>query len=324
MSLPDELLSDILTPALKVSEELCPNLETITGLRMGAAISRDTFLALPSSLRGARVTLCSENRRPIDIPIATLARFTELRILELTHHPGIPLLSRFDNLHTLGLGKGCEPSVYLALSKMGLPSLRYLTVRWERFGAIKDTLAQFLRCHGKTLVEMVVPPLSLELPKQTVTFELGDSYDPYFLCCDTPHKSLRKITVCSLDRTEYSSAIYVFYLSLPAYSIAYSALESIDFDKFPALQEIHLDWLCWPRSEQETSGNRWVKLAESLLERNMRMTDRDGNHWTPRVKKMKSNYADDRSLISFGSGSANYRARYAYQFICFRDAPARV
>ncbi|KAJ7148411.1 hypothetical protein C8R43DRAFT_925670 [Mycena crocata] len=62
---------------------------------------------------------------------------------------------------------------------------------------------------------------------------------------------------------------------------------SVDTSLFPALAEIQSATCKWPTTEHAISKSFWVKGAEMLLERGIKLTDSDGIAWRPRLKSRR-------------------------------------
>ncbi|KAJ6467636.1 hypothetical protein C8R47DRAFT_1152278 [Mycena vitilis] len=63
--------------------------------------------------------------------------------------------------------------------------------------------------------------------------------------------------------------------------------EDFDPTMFPVLREIQIHALDWPTTEREISKSEWVPLAEKWLEHGIKLTDAEGQHWIPRVKRSR-------------------------------------
>ncbi|KAJ7448517.1 hypothetical protein FB451DRAFT_1411262 [Mycena latifolia] len=61
-------------------------------------------------------------------------------------------------------------------------------------------------------------------------------------------------------------------------------LDSSAWGDFPALREIKAMPFNWPTDEHGISRSPWVKWAEGLLKKEVKLTDESGKHWTPRFK----------------------------------------
>ncbi|KAJ7433541.1 hypothetical protein FB451DRAFT_1196076 [Mycena latifolia] len=61
-------------------------------------------------------------------------------------------------------------------------------------------------------------------------------------------------------------------------------LGALDTEILPSLREIQIYNFYWPTTEREIAKSFLVDCAEELLEKNLRLTDMSGKHWTPRLK----------------------------------------
>ncbi|KAJ7222593.1 hypothetical protein GGX14DRAFT_664371 [Mycena pura] len=64
-------------------------------------------------------------------------------------------------------------------------------------------------------------------------------------------------------------------------------LDAIDVALLPSLREIQLLAFNWPTNERAIAKNLVIHAAERLLEKNIKISDRNGKHWTPRLKTRK-------------------------------------
>ncbi|KAJ7667033.1 hypothetical protein B0H17DRAFT_1184307 [Mycena rosella] len=62
---------------------------------------------------------------------------------------------------------------------------------------------------------------------------------------------------------------------------------SVDSKHLPALREVCVPDLEWPTTEHGISKNVWVKGAEMLLERGIKLIDGEGVEWRPRLKSAR-------------------------------------
>ncbi|KAJ7479976.1 hypothetical protein B0H11DRAFT_2026025 [Mycena galericulata] len=166
------------------------------------------------------------------------------------------------------------------LTKAELPSLRRVY-----FHDIPALSAEgFLRHHGSKLVEIMLPQWQLnvldicrDLPVLIFNNNESDETNilpPIKLLSPTkPHHSLIKVVLEAyfVYTRKEEQAMTLFW-------------KSIDEEMLPALREIQVYQLTWPTTEREISKSYWVRWAELLLEKGIKLTDMDGKHWTPRLK----------------------------------------
>ncbi|KAJ7726698.1 hypothetical protein DFH07DRAFT_852575 [Mycena maculata] len=242
--------------SISISAEVCELFARTTGPSL-----RELSIVLPPSFT---------------MPTSVLATFTKLRILELS----ICLKSTsatlpenaLGNLQTLHI-RACHPSSFDALSMMRLESLQTLSLPFYTPPECVHALVIFFKAHGNRLTHLKfhsVPETNvLDFCKSLIDIELRGSLNYYQLTCGTPLNCLAKI-VASRPPPEPES----FNLDV--------------FDMFPALLEIHLRDFKWPATERDISKSKLIPFAESLLEKNIKLTDSTGKHWIPRVKSTRS------------------------------------
>ncbi|KAJ7737357.1 hypothetical protein B0H16DRAFT_1572288 [Mycena metata] len=231
-----------------------------------------------SSLR--EVSLSFED---IEIPTSLLASFTELRELTISASavkvvPDTTSENVLHKLHTLRIDSMFQDISFLdAFSMIRLPALRTLRIDFYRSLALDadNSIIQFLKAHGSSLRHLsfqfsrqMLPYLKLfDICQELVEVKFLENakLPREILTCMTPHKSLAKIIV---DKTVDDPG---------------------DFDPamFPALREIQIQACKWPTTEREISKSDWVPLAEAWLKRGIKLTDSDGEHWIPRVKRAR-------------------------------------
>ncbi|KAJ6505811.1 hypothetical protein C8R47DRAFT_136108 [Mycena vitilis] len=218
---------------------------------------------------------------PMQIPASVFARLQELRVLELncssvTFTSDPTLQEGLNKLHTLRF-QYIPPSFSLlqALSTLSLESLR--TLQFDNYvnREAREALIPFLNAHGKTLLHLKItldPDNHQNLKLFDVCGELIDiefigSVPSTVFTCTTPHTSLTKVIMSTTDS-----------LVVPA---------GFDPAMFPALREIRIAMLRWPKTEREISKSEWVPIAEAWLKHGIKVTDLVGQHWIPRVKRSR-------------------------------------
>ncbi|KAJ7615728.1 hypothetical protein DFH06DRAFT_1483914 [Mycena polygramma] len=230
-----------------------------------------------ASLQRLSFRLCSE------ISTSLFTRFPELQVLELTVDNGsITHSSAASNalkkLHTLRIGSmGNNFSLLDAFSMMRQESLHTLILSHPPYyyeqQAYREASTKFLKAHQMTLHHLEVALLCpgaadfnlFDVCRELVDVSFTES-TPDFLDCTTPHTSLTKIFMHGES------------INLP---------DDFDPTMFPVLREIQIHVLDWPTTEREISKSEWVPLAEKWLGHGIKLTDADGQHWIPRVKRSR-------------------------------------
>ncbi|KAJ7633707.1 hypothetical protein B0H17DRAFT_1108041 [Mycena rosella] len=189
------------------------------------------------------------------------------------------------NLECLSL-VDCDPSFLLLLKLAELPSLR----RVYFHKSLPESAEGFLERHSSKLKEIMLaaddpgtvnvldtcPDLPLLICRNDEISSPTLLSSRALFSPSAPHLSLKKIILEALldyNRKEEKGTR--------------EFLEALDTDMLPALREIQVYDLDWPTTEREIAKSFWVGCAESLLKKNVKMTDKDGEHWTPRLKATK-------------------------------------
>ncbi|KAJ7652709.1 hypothetical protein DFH06DRAFT_532957 [Mycena polygramma] len=219
-----------------------------------------------------------------EIATSVFTRFPEVQVLELSvDHATITHSSAatnaLKNLHTLRIGGMYNNfSVLDAFSMMSLEFLHTLILSHRPYYserlAYQEGLAKFLNAHRMTLrhfeVELLCPGAPefklFDVCRELLDISFVESVSPDFLDCTAPHTSLTKIFING------------DLINLP---------EDFDPTMFPVLREIQIPVLDWPTTEREISKSEWVPLAEKWLGYGIKLTDADGQHWIPRVKRSR-------------------------------------
>ncbi|KAJ6500899.1 hypothetical protein C8R45DRAFT_1071400 [Mycena sanguinolenta] len=182
-----------------------------------------------------------------------------------------------------------SPGLLSALSDMGLPALRSVVLD---AGAYEST--EFLGIHGNKISELEIHH----------DFNTGDKVSVFFLCHALSHVTLHWTCNKSIERDSKNTPV----LTLPEQHLSLTKLvvqkdiqgkslttdleEWRDFfaamkcEEFPALREVQILYghFKWPTTEHAISKSPWVKWAERLLEKNIKLTNPEGVHWRPRFK----------------------------------------
>ncbi|KAJ7030862.1 hypothetical protein C8F04DRAFT_714729 [Mycena alexandri] len=250
------------------SQQLPPQHFKVLGLTAGLHLWRTSF----NFARG-------------DVPASLFAHFTELRELTLWTS-GVQFIPDtasnivLNKLHTLRVESPYRDTSFLhAFSMIKLPALRIL--RMNFFTVDADRIVGFFNAHGGTLSHLSFK-FYHQLPPNFKLFDVcpdlveveffenlyadGTTLTRETLSCVTPHKSLAKMIM---------------------FDDIIADPDDLDPAKFPALQEIQIQACKWPTTEREISKSDWVRLAEAWLKLGIKLTDSDGQHWVPRVKRAR-------------------------------------
>ncbi|KAI5885167.1 uncharacterized protein SCHCODRAFT_02594511 [Schizophyllum commune H4-8] len=150
-----------------------------------------------------------------------------------------------------------------------LPSLRVLWI-----SKVGESTKPFFEKHGSKLEELKIMDVSsdtsdvLDLCPNLMLLRLQSVGEKTTLDCKTSHQKLVKIYI---DDGTISREWDPFFLS-------------ISRDNLPMLREIIVDSFDYPKTEQDIRKNAWVERAEALLEDGIRLIDRRGLHWVPRLE----------------------------------------
>ncbi|KAJ7651233.1 hypothetical protein FB45DRAFT_1078824 [Roridomyces roridus] len=180
-------------------------------------------------------------------------------------------LKSFTALRVLEIG-----GFKLCVSPTGFPpdalkTLHTLHIHCAVLGSILGIFAsasKLVQVHGQKLQYLTIDsprefPV-LYLCPNLLELEILADCDLVKLTPRVPHNSLFKIIVQFVPTT----------------------IKEMEFDPamFPALREIQIRDLKWPTNERDISKSRIVPLAESLFQRNIKLTNDEGKHWVPRLK----------------------------------------
>ncbi|KAJ7465292.1 hypothetical protein FB451DRAFT_1263206 [Mycena latifolia] len=168
-------------------------------------------------------------------------------------------------------------SLVVVLSHMDLLSLRHAAFPNDHAG-----LRAFLEKHGDKLLTLTV---SLECTRRINVFDLcpvvvdltvncGNGIpDPANFTSTSERMSLETITFTTEGRLRGVEKKWGTFF------------QSLNIRTFPALQQISVPCITWPTTEHDISKSLWVKWAEELLDRNVKLVDRNGVGWRRRLKK---------------------------------------
>ncbi|KAJ7037369.1 hypothetical protein C8F04DRAFT_409890 [Mycena alexandri] len=179
-----------------------------------------------------------------------------------------------------------HPSFLDVLAAAELPALRRLFFHTN----VARSAERFLERHGGKLRELMI-----------VTVDAGDVNVlnacpdlPFLICCthDTDTKYvLPSIELFTPSQPHLRLAKIVLDVSLYSRKEEQAMgkfIKAIDPSLLPALREIQVSQLFWPATERDIAKSVWVPWAEYLLTKDIKLTDPDGRHWTPRLTTLKA------------------------------------
>ncbi|KAJ7681495.1 hypothetical protein B0H17DRAFT_1076149 [Mycena rosella] len=175
-----------------------------------------------------------------------------------------------------------DPSFLTVLLRMELPSLRSVT-----FGAESTGGDLFLQKYGKKLLQLTVSARQMDPD----TFRFCPSLTTLGISCYP--KNIPSPDSLKLSETHACLTKIVF--KRPRYPAVMPTEESkmmlmfrdVDRRRFPALREIQHHNCCWPTTDRATTKSFWASWAEMLLERDIRLIDKQGVGWRSRLKFTK-------------------------------------
>ncbi|KAJ7176256.1 hypothetical protein C8R43DRAFT_1118775 [Mycena crocata] len=213
------------------------------------------------------------------IPASIFAHFTELRVCVLqcsatmftpTSSPD-GVLAR---LHTLQL-TNCNGSIFNSFSVMRrvLPALHTVNIDDVDRAANRAAIVNFLHAHATSILHARLGSHAVlyngdsvfDVCRNLIDVHFDVDLDLEYLICKAPHTSLTKITARGI-------------LGDP---------DRVEATMFPSLREIQCQGSRWPTTEREISKSKRVPIAETLLEKNIKLADSTGRHWVPRVKNTR-------------------------------------
>ncbi|KAJ6466391.1 hypothetical protein C8R45DRAFT_1021564 [Mycena sanguinolenta] len=208
---------------------------------------------------------------------AVFAKFTNIRSLAMgfkasfLSSTSVPS-GTLDTLEQLKL-TNFDSSLMSIFSQMDLPALRHASFPMDNTG-----LAPFLTKHGAKL--------------QTLTIVLGT------------HRLLRLFDACPavVDLTVICASVIPnanFYSSSPSLeTITFTTdgrmrgaerkwapfFDALHIDTFPALRKITVPCIRWPTTEHDIEKSHWVRWADRLLDRDVKLVDANDVGWRRRLK----------------------------------------
>ncbi|EDR03452.1 uncharacterized protein LACBIDRAFT_295214 [Laccaria bicolor S238N-H82] len=261
------------------------------GARYCTRIRWDVFESMASasgptivSLRNLHIESPTKKRQNPSV----FSKFSALRILagavlvEFSESPKNINRDNLPNLEHLEL-MAASPSCLKVLSVMKLPMLHTMSLPSSKGKALL-----FLESHGSKL-----RVLDIELEHEVK----AENLSVFDLCPNLVSLTMRvfKNTQGLLNPASQFKQLKltkIVLLKNPAinykrfdHKIHASFFEAIDAKKnFPVLQEIQVDFCEWPTLEHEIKKSVWPRWAEHLATHNIRLTDKDGRHWRPRLQ----------------------------------------
>ncbi|KAJ6498117.1 hypothetical protein C8R47DRAFT_1112913 [Mycena vitilis] len=184
----------------------------------------------------------------------------------------------FANLECLSL-VGYHPSFLSVLASVELPALRRLFFHSD----VASTAKGFFERHASKLTDIMiladdpcdvnVLDVCTNLPQVICSGKSGEALPSVkLLSASEPHLHLTKIIVdVWAEGRKAEKTMSAFF-------------DSLDTTLFPVLREVQVTGCYWPNTEREIAKSAWVKWAEKLLTKNLKLMDMDGRQWTPRLK----------------------------------------
>ncbi|TFK38628.1 hypothetical protein BDQ12DRAFT_712614 [Crucibulum laeve] len=223
------------------------------------------------------IARASTSKKPA--PIFSFKKLRSLRWCTTSRVDFVPSKIPKDALSTLQTLShvSCNDTFLQLLLHLDLPLLRHMYFpNPERTIGIDI----FLRGHGHKLESLQMRYLSNFSPfdlcpsLSTFTMIIFKTEIPKasFFATKKKHTCLTKVVVKANE------------VSRAQGKHAFNFLGELDLTPFPALREIQVPRCIWPTNEREIAKSLWVVWAEHLLRSNVRLTDSEGKHWTPRLK----------------------------------------
>ncbi|KAJ7213486.1 hypothetical protein GGX14DRAFT_696819 [Mycena pura] len=156
-----------------------------------------------------------------------------------------------------------------------------------RYDAMTAQAKIFLRVHGNKLSELEIPISSLkefgvnvlDLCPNVCTLSLlwrgNDFLNEKTFLSRTPAASLTKMKMLLLSDDFWEK---------DARTRCQQSIATLPQKSLPNLREVWMSAFRWPTNERDIAKDHWIRIAESLLERGVDLTDRTGKKWRPRLK----------------------------------------
>ncbi|KAJ7743836.1 hypothetical protein B0H16DRAFT_1693380 [Mycena metata] len=179
-----------------------------------------------------------------------------------------------------------HPSLLDVLAAAELPALRRLFFHTN----VARNAEHFLKRHGSKLTELMI--VTVDSKDVNVLDACPDL--PVLICCT--HDTDTKYVLPSIELFTPSQPhlrLTKIVLDVSLYSrkeeqTMEKFIKAIDPSLLPALREIQISQLFWPATERDIAKSVWVPWAEYLLAKDIKLTDPDGRHWTPRLSTVKA------------------------------------
>ncbi|KAJ6569437.1 hypothetical protein B0H19DRAFT_1024554 [Mycena capillaripes] len=249
-----------------------------------------TFPALGAAVGANLRRLCIDVIPPLEIqsPLV-LESFLSLRSLDwkcpVKFDSGLVLVPEtFANLECLFLLE-YHPSFLDVLGSIELPSLRRVFFHRN----IASTAECFFKRHGSKLTQIMLAaddygefnvlnacprlPLLICTGEKSIHGNANILPSIDLFCPSKPHLHLTKVVLNILvNGRKEAKKMTAFF-------------NALDTTLLPALREIQVSEIHWPRTEREIVRSPWVRWAEEILiGKNIKLTDMNAKHWTPRLK----------------------------------------
>ncbi|KAJ7651168.1 hypothetical protein FB45DRAFT_889826 [Roridomyces roridus] len=170
-----------------------------------------------------------------------------------------------NSLHTLKVW--CNPSILPVFEDMSLESLR-------SFSFVREDPSSFIKIHGPKLLHIEGIRSArdsgvLDLCPNLVDIDISDldGWNFVDITPNNPHNSLTTIVASVMPGG--------------------TCEEEFNQEMFPALREIHITQLGWPTTEQAILESEVVPVAEYFLQRNIKLTSKEGKAWVPRLQSRR-------------------------------------
>ncbi|KAJ7653170.1 hypothetical protein DFH06DRAFT_527574 [Mycena polygramma] len=225
---------------------------------------------------------------------AVLERFTALRVLAWDaagRAPPVPFFNPAEPvpaaalpaLESLTLKTGDTVGVF---AQMELPNLRGVFIHVGR-NTVKSAKIDFLRAHGAKIQSFRIDGVAVDVGQSALVL----CPNMNTLSCRVDHADQYDLGDRGLP-AQFQHA-YLTKLVLVKHAGPNKSKEEQDWTSFfstfatahlPALREVRIPACEWPTAEHAITKSVWVGAAEELLERGIKLTNKTGVEWHPRLK----------------------------------------